>query len=220
MICFEADGAILQTFLIGQAAAISGKANDVLEPRLGDDGRRRFKELDDLGVVLQSVEAVLNPARHAADHRADHVMRFESGKILGLKQVDGFKPHPFAGGAEVLQADFAIAPFADRVVDLATGRASGRLGSPQAVGQGSRYSNSSRGVSESADSGPARKTCAHEHCYLPFWVKSQDRLCRCRGTKWLAVPLTSWYERIWLPIWILRVLWTFTIHLCIDLPSV
>ena len=85
-------------------------------------------------MVLQAVESVRYGARHAADHRANQIMFLERREIIHGEQLDGLKANLFPRGTEIVQADFWVTPFADRMVDSAFEFRSGRgLGSGQSL---------------------------------------------------------------------------------------
>ena len=86
---------------------------------LSNCGRRLFKELHNLVMVLHAVEPAADAARHAADHGAQEVVFLERRKILHLQQLNRLQAHFFGRLAKVVQRDLVVAPSADRLMDAA-----------------------------------------------------------------------------------------------------
>ena len=139
---FQTFSAVFQTLGVVEAVAISRKANEVFHAGIGDGGDLRFVGLDEEVMMLFAVERFRDAAevagrafdRRVADHRADEAEFFQRREIGGLEQVDGGEAHRFARGAEVVEVDFRVAPFAHGMVDAAL-RAGGGIGGGEALMQ-------------------------------------------------------------------------------------
>ena len=164
----EADRALVESLLVWHPGAVAGKADDVPEPRCRHFRRRVLEEGDDLVVILQTVQPGRDPAGNAADHRADEVVLLQRVEVLHLEQLDGREPHRLALAAQVLETDFRITPFADRLANAALElRAGGGFGGRKAFGQrggGRRQEGrAARGMAQHSTTG---HRCRHNHPLL------------------------------------------------------
>gem|GEM_PF-5440777 len=120
---FQADGAILQALRIVEAGAVAGETNQPLVTRV-----RRFLEPLLVGwrqfvVMLDAVPRLANAAEtvnhRIGNHRADEAIFLDRLKFGLIEQVNRDEAHFLAGGAKIVQFDFAVAPAARAVVDVA-----------------------------------------------------------------------------------------------------
>src|ERR1019366_2941347 len=73
--------------------------------------------------MLDAVECLGDAAetvnRRVGNHGADEAVFFGGFKFGRIEQVNGDQSHFFAGGAKIVEFDFAVAPAAGAVVDVA-----------------------------------------------------------------------------------------------------
>ena len=164
----EADRAVVESLFVWHPGAVAGKADDVPEPRCRHFRRRVLEECDDLVVILQPVQPGRDPAGDAADHRANQFVLLQCFEILHLEQLDRREAHRLAVAAQVLETDFRITPFADRLAHAALKlRAAGGFGGRKAFGQrggGRRQEGrAARGMAQNSTTGDR---CRHNHPLL------------------------------------------------------
>ena len=140
----EAFGAIFEAGFVVHFFPISRETDEVFHARVGDSGDLRLVGLDEQIVMLFSIPRALDAAERfsvggfhgrIADHGAGEVVFFQRWEIGGLEQVDGSEAQRFPGGAQVIEADFRVAPFAGGVVDVSL-CADGGGGGGEALGEG------------------------------------------------------------------------------------
>ena len=66
-------------------------------------------------MVFFSVESLAKTV--GVDHRTGEAVFLQSGKVVGAEQVDRFHAHLLADGAQLIERDLPVTPFAYRLID-------------------------------------------------------------------------------------------------------
>ena len=160
----EADRAVLEPLLVRHPSAVSGEADDVLKSCGRHLRRGVLEEGGDPVVVLQPIQARRDPAGNAADHRAHHVVFLQGLEVLHFEQLDRREAERLALAAEIVEADFGVAPFADRVAHPAFEL---NVGGRQAFGQrGGGRGKECRAARDAAQCGTTGHRCRHGYRLL------------------------------------------------------
>ena len=153
----QAQRTILDALFVVESGAVAGEANQVGETRFGYFFDPPFIRSHETVVVLNTIPCLLDAAQSLGDRIGDHCasksVLFQGGKIRRVEQFNGLQSHPFPGHAKILQADFWITPFADRVMDAALERATHRrFGCGQAASEGNSGCGNRRAAGDVAKS--------------------------------------------------------------------
>ena len=116
---FQADGAIFQSLLIGFAVAVAREANEGVVARRSHFRYHLLVVCNQRVVQGRVVETFFNALPGSPRQGRREAVFLQHRPLFWPHQLNGLDAHGLGGLAEFLQRDFAVAPAAYRVFDVA-----------------------------------------------------------------------------------------------------